>query len=164
MLDGLRNSTTIQALMTGRRNHIMRLYSSRSAPIRTSGARALGLAGMGLVGMGLVVLSLAACQSSAPSAPSPTSSVNANDYASLPAGVTPKNFQLPTGKGCSGDIARFRAVMDNDLASGHTTEKVHHDIHVELDRISRTCEPARDSEASAAVRALKSRFGYPSGE
>jgi len=136
----------------------MRLHPSRSAPFRTSGARALGL-----VGMGLLVLSLAACQSSAPPAASPTSSVNANDYASLPAGVTPKNFQLPTGKGCSGDIARFRAVMDNDLASGHTTEKVHHDIHAELDRISRTCDPARDSEASAAVRALKSRFGYPSG-
>ncbi len=136
----------------------MRLHPSRSAPIRTSGARALGLAGMGLL-----VLSLAACQSAAPPSASPSSSVNANDYANLPAGVTPKNFQLPTGKGCSGDIARFRAVMDNDLASGHTTDKVHHDIHAELDRISRTCDPAHDSEASAAVRALKSRFGYPTG-
>ena len=136
----------------------MRLHPSRSAPIRTSGARALGLAGMGLL-----VLSLAACQSAAPPSASPSSSVNANDYANLPAGVTPKNFQLPTGKGCSGDIARFRAVMDNDLASGHTTDKVHHDIHAELDRISRTCDPAYDSEASAAVRALKSRFGYPTG-
>ena len=133
----------------------MRLYPSRASLFCT---KALGLAGTGLM-----ILSLAACQTSAPPVAAPSGSVNASDYANLPAGVTPKNFQLPTGKGCSGDIARFRAVMDNDLASGHTTEKVHHDIHAELDKISKTCDPARDNEASAAVRALKSRFGYPTG-
>ncbi len=136
----------------------MRLHPTRSALIRTNGAKAAGMAGVGLL-----LLSLAACQTNAPPPAAATSSVNANDYASLPAGVTPKNFQLPTGKGCSGDIARFRAVMDNDLASGHTTEKVHRDIHAELDKISKTCDPAHDNEASSAVRALKSRFGYPTG-
>ena len=133
----------------------MRLHPSRSAPI--------GIKAIGFAGLGLMIMSLAACQTSAPPVAAPASSVNANDYANLPAGVTPKNFQLPTGKGCSGDIARFRAVMDNDLASGHTTEKVHHDIHAELDKIAKTCDPAHDNEASSAVRALKSRFGYPTG-
>ena len=131
--------------------------------LHTSRSALFCIKALGLAGMGLTILSLAACQTSAPPAAAPSSSVNANDYANLPAGVTPKNFQLPTGKGCSGDIARFRAVMDNDLASGHTTDKVHRDIHAELDKISKTCDPARDSEALSAVRALKSRFGYPSG-
>ena len=144
----------------------MRLPLSRSALTRIIGAKAAGkYAGktIAFLGMGLMIMTLAACQTEAPQATPTASSVNANDYANLPAGVTPKNFHLPTGKGCSGDIARFRAVMDNDLASGHTTEKVHRDIHAELDKISKTCDQAHDNEASAAVRALKSRFGYPSG-
>lgn len=116
----------------------------------------------GMVSVTVLALMLAACQSGNGEV-APSTSVTANDYANLPAGVTPKNFHLPTGKGCAGDIARFRAVMDNDLASGHTTEKVHHEIHSELDKISKTCSPERDNEASSAVRALKSRFGYPVG-
>ena len=106
---------------------------------------------------------LSACQSSSPTAPATSGSaaVSAQDYASLPAGVTPKNFHLPTAKGCAGDIARFGAVIDNDLASGHTTDKVNQAIHAELNKIAATC-PAQDAAASQAVRALKSKYGYPS--
>ena len=112
--------------------------------------------------LGLIAPLLLACQSTPPP-PSATSgaAVSAQDYASLPAGVTPRNFHLPTDKGCSGDIARFRAVIDNDLASGHTTDKVNQAIHGELNKIAATC-PAQDAAASQAVRALKSRYGYPS--
>lgn len=107
-------------------------------------------------------LSLVACQSSGPTtAPPAASTVSSQDYASLPAGVTPKNFHLPTDKGCRGDIARFAAVIDNDLASGHTTDKVNQAIHAELNKIATTC-PAQDTAASQAVRALKSKYGYPS--
>ena len=105
---------------------------------------------------------LLACQSTAPTQPAASGgAVSSQDYASLPAGVTPKNFHLPSDKGCGGDIARFRAVIDNDLASGHTTDKVNQAIHGELNKIASTC-PAQDAGASQAVRALKSKYGYPS--
>ena len=104
---------------------------------------------------------LLACQST-PQSTSATNNtiISSQDYASLPAGVTPKNFHLPTDKGCKGDIARFSAVIDNDLASGHTTDKVNQAIHAELNKISATC-PAQDTAASQAVRMLKSKYGYP---
>ena len=113
-----------------------------------------------VLGLSLV---LTACQSTgpAPTQQGASSTVSAQDYASLPAGVTPKNFHLPTDKGCRGDIARFAAVIDNDLASGHTTDKVNQAIHAELNKIAATC-PAQDASASQAVRALKSKYGYPS--
>ena len=114
--------------------------------------------------MMMLAVMLTACQSTGPASGPQSSSngpVSAQDYASLPAGVTPKNFQLPTAKGCAGDIARFAAVIDNDLASGHTTDKVNQAIHAELNKIAATC-PAQDEAASQAVRALKSKYGYPS--
>ena len=116
-----------------------------------------------LILMGLLAPLLLACQSTAPTAPATVnnSAVSAQDYASLPAGVTPRNFHLPTDKGCGGDIARFGAVIDNDLASGHTTDKENLAIPAELNKIAATC-PAQDAAASQAVRALKSKYGYPS--
>ena len=113
--------------------------------------------------LALLLPVLSACQSpSQPASPlSGSTAPSAQDYAQLPAGVTPQNFHLPTQKGCSGDIARFAAVIDNDLASGHTTDKVNQAIHAELNKIAQTC-PAQDEAASQAVRALKSKYGYPS--
>jgi hypothetical protein len=113
----------------------------------------------------LLILCLAPVLFACQSAPQPSQSVanqviSSQDYANLPAGVTPQNFHLPTDKGCKGDIARFKAVIDNDLGSGHTTDKVNQAIHAELNKISDIC-PAQDAAATQAVRALKSKYGYP---
>ena len=46
--------------------------------------------------------------------------------------VTPAGFKLPEGSGCSGSIARYRAIMDNDLAMGHVNQGVYSQIQNEI--------------------------------
>lgn len=102
-------------------------------------------------------LMLAACQSTQapPTAPAP--------QAQQPRGVsiTPQNFKLPEGTGCSGDIARFRAIQANDLETGHTTKPVYDQIEAEMKKADALCQSGNSGGASAHVRATKSRFGYP---
>ncbi len=75
--------------------------------------------------------------------------------------VTPATFRLPEGTGCSGDVARFRAIMANDLETGHTTRKVYDEIEGEMKKAEALCAAGNSGGASAHVRATKSRFGYP---
>ena len=73
----------------------------------------------------LAALSLAACDASAPApqaaAPAPATTE-----------VTPDNFRMPSGEGCAGDIARYRAIMDNDLSMGHVAKSVYDQIEKEI--------------------------------
>lgn len=103
----------------------------------------------------LSVAALAACNTPAPQAPSQTT------YQSLPAGVAPAGFALPSGTGCQADVARFQAIIDNDLASGHTTKGVHDAVSADLGKAQAACSAGRDKEASAMVTATRKRFGYP---
>ena len=98
---------------------------------------------------------LAACNTPAPQAPSQA------NYQNLPAGVAPAGFALPTGSGCEGDIARFQAIIDNDLASGHTTQRVHDAVSGDLKKAQTACAAGRSGEASSMVTATRKRFGYP---
>lgn len=99
------------------------------------------------------VLSLGACQTTA-EAPAPKPE---------PRGVsiTPSTFKLPEGTGCSGDVARFRAIQANDLETGHTTQSVYNQIEAEMKKAEALCAAGNSGGASAHVRATKSRFGYP---
>jgi hypothetical protein len=108
---------------------------------------------------GLAVLGLAACQStaSAPPAPQPVASAPQGSY------VTRPDFRLPEGAGCSGELARFRAVMDNDLATGHVNREVHGRVMADLRGPEAACAAGRAGEASAGLRAVKQRYGYPAG-
>jgi hypothetical protein len=100
------------------------------------------------------LLLLAACnQTSAP----PPAAVQ-GQQASL---VTPPGFQLPEGQGCSGEIARFRAVQDNDLATGHVNRTVHERIKGEIDQAAATCAAGNDAGARGQLAAVKRRHGYP---
>jgi hypothetical protein len=96
---------------------------------------------------GALALPQAACNQTAPPAPGSTS-------------VTPSGFRMPEGSGCRGEVARFRAVMDNDLAMGHVNRSVHARVVRELDRASAACAAGRDAEAQAMIRATKARYGY----
>ena len=98
-------------------------------------------------------LLLAACQTSAPPAAPPP------EQAAV--GVTPNTFRMPVGAGCTGEVERFQAVIDNDLATGHTTKGVHDRVSAELTRARATCAGGNDGAATAQVRATKARFGYP---
>lgn len=104
-------------------------------------------------------LGLAACQTTSP----PPAPVAAPAPKQEPRGVvpTPADFKLPQGSGCSGDIARFRAIQANDLETGHTTKAVYDQIEAEMKKADALCSAGNAGAASAHVRATKSRFGYP---
>lgn len=100
-------------------------------------------------------LGLSACQSAGP-APAPPAPA---EY-SVP-GVTPSTFRLPSGTGCSGEVERFQAVMDNDLASGHTTKGVHARVSAEIASARSTCAAGNQGGAIGQIKATKAKFGYP---
>ena len=108
-----------------------------------------------LPALGLVpaLLALGACQQTASAPPAPPPSLAAS-------GVTPSTFRMPEGTGCAGEVARYRAVMDNDLAAGHTTAAVHGRVMNEINAASATCAAGREAEAVRMVATTKSKFGY----
>lgn len=103
-----------------------------------------------------LILLLAACQTGggAPSASAPPAPSTG------PAGVTPTGFSLPSGSGCSGEVARFQAVMDNDLSTGHTTKGVYDQVSAQIAQARATCAGGNDAAAIAQINATKGRFGY----
>jgi len=100
----------------------------------------------------LLTLALAGCNASAPvaGAVQPASS-----------SFTPPDFKLPEGRGCSGDVARWQAIQQNDLNTGHVNQKVYDEIQREIAAAASACKAGRDAEASAMVTASKRRHGYP---
>ncbi|HEX8665968.1 MAG TPA: hypothetical protein VF744_18285 [Beijerinckiaceae bacterium] len=94
---------------------------------------------------------LAACTQTAAPPPAPAASVS---------GVTPSTFALPSGNGCAGEIQRYRAVMDNDLATGHVGKSVHAKVLSEVDEAATACAAGRDAEAVRMIAATKARHGY----
>lgn len=103
----------------------------------------------------LAGLLLGACQTASvatPPAPPPEQAAP---------GVTPSTFHMPTGGGCSGEIARFQAVLDNDVAIGHVTRPVHDRATADLARARATCSAGNEGAALGQLRAVKTKFGYP---
>ena len=80
-------------------------------------------------------------------------------YGSRP--YTPKDFRLPEGSGCAGDIARWKAIQSNDYASGNVSLKVYNQIQNEIDHASAVCQEGRDAQARKLVAASRARHGYP---
>jgi hypothetical protein len=85
-----------------------------------------------------------------------------NQTATAPgsAPVTPSGFSLPSGSGCGGEIARYRAVMSNDLATGHVNQSVYNRVDREIAQAEAACSAGRDAEALRMVNATKARHGY----
>lgn len=103
--------------------------------------------------LAFVSFALAACQSAGPPpAPPPGQAAP---------GVTPSTFQMPGGTGCSGEVERFQAVIDNDLATGHTTKGVHGRVSSEIARARTACTAGNEAGAIGQIRATKAKFGYP---
>ncbi len=74
---------------------------------------------------------------------------------------TPRDFRLPEGAGCSGDVARWQAIQANDYASGNVSLKVYNQIQGEIAHAAEACSAGRDAEARKLVAVSKSRHGYP---
>jgi len=102
----------------------------------------------------LAALALAGCNTRAPSPAAPPPAANSIV-------VAPSNFQMPGGGGCAGDIARYRAVQDDDLAMGQIAQSVYNQIHAEIAAAAQACSAGHDAEASALVLASRKRHGYP---
>ena len=102
----------------------------------------------------LAALSLAACDASAPApqaaAPAPATT-----------DVTPDNFKMPNGEGCAGDVARYRAIMDNDLSMGHVAKSVYKQIEKEIAEADSQCAAGHEAQARATIVASRKRHGYP---
>lgn len=80
-------------------------------------------------------------------------------YATQP--FTPKDFRMPDGEGCAGDVARWKAVQDNDYASGNVGLKAYHQIAGEIAQADTVCRAGHDAEASRLVHDSRRRHGYP---
>ncbi len=75
--------------------------------------------------------------------------------------AAPQSAQLPRGSGCSGEIARYRAVQENDRATGNIGAGVYAAIQGEITEAERACSSGDGGKASALLRASKARHGYP---
>jgi hypothetical protein len=103
----------------------------------------------------LTALLLGACQSTSggpPPAPPPEQAAP---------GVTPSTFRMPGGAGCSGEVERFQAVIDNDVATGHTTKSVHERMSGEIAQARTLCSSGNEAGAIGRIRTTKAKFGYP---
>jgi hypothetical protein len=75
--------------------------------------------------------------------------------------VTPPGFQLPSGGACTNEIARYRAIQENDLAMGHVAQSVYNQIKNEIATAEKQCTAGHDAQARALIVASKKRHGYP---
>ena len=69
-------------------------------------------------------------------------------------------FQMPGGSGCAGEIARYRAVQENDHSSGNVAKSVYLQIQREIAAAEQVCSAGADAKASAMIRASQARHGY----
>ncbi len=107
-----------------------------------------------LIAVAFASLTLAACNAArAPVAVATVEPASRN--------VTPSDFTLPDGAGCSGAIARYRAILDNDLAMGHVERGVFASIQGEIDAAAAACSAGREAQAVSLIRASRARHGYP---
>lgn len=108
---------------------------------------------------------VAGCNSTGASAPQPVASTAppSSAYAGLPAGVSPPGFTLPSGSGCSVAVARWQAIQDNDLNSGHVSQTVYDQIGKEIAQAGAACQAGRGAEAESLIRTSRTRHGYPAG-
>jgi hypothetical protein len=65
------------------------------------------------------------------------------------------------GGGCSGEIARYKTVMQSDFDTGNVNKSVYAQFQNEIGRAEAACSAGRDSEAIGLVRSSKARHGYP---
>ena len=67
---------------------------------------------------------------------------------------------MPSGSGCTGEIAQFRAVLKNDVDTGNVNQSVYNRAEPDIQRASAACAAGRDGEARSIISGTKSRFGY----
>ncbi|THD42064.1 MAG: hypothetical protein E7774_16630 [Bradyrhizobium sp.] len=79
--------------------------------------------------------------------------------AAAPLSAAPE--RIASGEGCAADIARYRAIQENDLSMGHVAKSVYNQIKKEIAQAEADCSAGRDAEAQAELIASHKRHGYP---
>jgi hypothetical protein len=74
--------------------------------------------------------------------------------------VTSPGFQMADGAGCAGEIARYRAIQQNDYASGNVAKSVFNQIQREVAAAERVCAAGEEARATAMIHASEARHGY----
>jgi hypothetical protein len=94
----------------------------------------------------------------------------ANEVAAAPQAAAPRpelsdvvalNLLTPPGEACAGDIARYRAVQDSDVASGNLARSVYNQAKKEIAAAEAECAAGHDAQARADILASRKRHGYP---
>jgi hypothetical protein len=62
---------------------------------------------------------------------------------------------------CAGDIARYRAIQEQDIKMGHVAKSVYNKIKAEIDAAEVECNNGHEAHARAMIVASKKRHGYP---
>ncbi|GGK19121.1 hypothetical protein [Salinarimonas ramus] len=102
-----------------------------------------------LVFVALAALALGACtQTSAP------------EQASGPS-ARAASLALPGSSACAREIRAFRDLLDRDNETGFVGASVYRDATRDLEGPAATCRAGDDAAARAALRAVKTRYGYP---
>ncbi|WP_426315796.1 hypothetical protein ACN9MF_05790 [Methylobacterium fujisawaense] len=96
----------------------------------------------------LAVAALGACQQRAAPA------------VSEPSPVIPAPIVLPTGSGCGPEIARTKAIVDSDVATGNLNKPVGDRFGADLAQAAAECAAGKSGEALHLLAAAKSRYGY----
>lgn len=76
------------------------------------------------------------------------------------AGGPPPPPVLPAGSGCGPEIARTKAIVDSDLATGNLNQPVADRFHADLDHAAAACAAGREGEARGLLASAKARYGY----
>jgi hypothetical protein len=95
----------------------------------------------------LAAAALGACQQRAPAV-------------SEPSPVIPAPVALPAGSGCGPEIARTKAIVDSDVATGNLNKPVGDRFNADLAHAAAECSAGKSGEALHLLAAAKSRYGY----
>ncbi|MCJ2018070.1 hypothetical protein MKK84_11625 [Methylobacterium sp. E-065] len=77
-----------------------------------------------------------------------------------PSPVIPAPMALPTGSGCGPEIARTKAIVDSDVATGNLNKPVGDHFNADLAQAAAACSAGKAGEALHLLAAAKSRYGY----
>ncbi|MCJ2136744.1 hypothetical protein MKK69_22295 [Methylobacterium sp. J-026] len=77
-----------------------------------------------------------------------------------PSPIVPAPLALPTGSGCGPEIARTKAIVDSDVATGNLNKPVGDRFNADLAQAASECAAGKSGEAVHLLAAAKSRYGY----
>ena len=77
-----------------------------------------------------------------------------------PSPIVPAPLALPTGSGCGPEIARTRAIVASDVATGNLNKPVGERFDADLSHAASECAAGKSGESLHLLAAAKSRYGY----